>query len=215
LNRTYLRIFFQPSLRNPIFVVGLPSVGNVGVATVNLLAEHSQAKLFAELYTPALPDYAIVDEDGLCSLLRYRILISTLEANLAMLIGDMQPPVEDLPSYYEICGDILDVADKFNCDFIITLDGLPAIPTQREIYVAGTSGKIASEYVSLGAKLYSGGRIIGLSGLLLGLAKLRGIDGICLLSPVADLVSDPEAALNMYKFLRKALKFTSEKMLHK
>jgi proteasome assembly chaperone (PAC2) family protein len=193
----------------------LPSIGNVGVAAVNLLAEHSQARLFAELYMPALPDYTIVDEDGLCNLLRYRVLISTLETNLVMLIGDTQPPIEDLPAYYELCGDILDVTDKLNCDFIITLDGLPAMHAQREIYVAGTSSKIASEYVSLGAKIYTGGRIIGLSGLLLGLAKLRGIDGVCLLSPITNLVSDQEAAFNMYKFLRKTLKFTSEKMLYK
>lgn len=214
MSRTYLKVFFQPSLGSSIFVAGLPSIGNIGVAAVNLLAKHSQAKLLAELYPPTLPDYTIVDEDGLCNLLRYQILISTLEeTNLVMLIGDTQPPIEDLPAYYEICGDVLDFADKLNCNFIITLDGFPSIHPQREIYIAGTSSKIVSEYVSLGAKLYSGGRIIGLSGLLLGLAKLRGIDGICLLSPITDLISDQEAIFNIYKFLRKTLKFTSEIMI--
>lgn len=213
MNRTYLKVLFQPSLESSIFVTGLPSIGNVGVAAVNLLAEHSQAKLLAELYAPTMPDYTIVDGEGLCNLLSYRILISTLETNLVMLIGDTRPPVEDLPAYYEVCGDILDFADKLNCNFIITLDGFPATHAQREIYIAGTSSKIVSEYVSLGAKLYSGGRIIGLSGLLLGLAKLRGINGICLLSPITDLISDREAAFNMYKFLRKILKFTSENMI--
>ena len=205
MNNPYIRMLFKPILKNPVLVAGLPSVGNVGVNVTRFLAESSNAELFAELYAPTLPDYVNVRDGGLCSLPKYDFLASKLEANLMILIGETQPPIEDLSSYYEICGSILDFIKDFNCSFIVTLDGFPSTFIQKDVYVAGTSDKIALEYASLGAKVYSKKRIVGLSGLLLGMAKLHGIEGICLLSPVTNLVSDQEAALNIYEFLRKAL----------
>lgn len=207
MNNPYIRMLFKPILRRPILIAGLPSIGDIGVNVARFLAEFFNAEIFAELYAPTLPDYVNVDEDGLCSLPKYNFLASKLETNLMILIGETLPPIEDLPSYYEICGSIVDFIKDFSCSFIITLDGFPATYMRGDIYVAGTSEKIALEYASLGAKIYSNRRIIGLPGLLLGIAKIHGIDGICLLSPVANLVSDQEAALNLYEFLRKILEY--------
>jgi len=215
LDRSYIKVISQASLRSPILVAGFPGAGNVGVASAKLLAEFLDAKLLAELYSPTLLDYTTVDPDGICSLLKYDFFVSA-ERDLLILIGDSQPPLEDILAYYELCGDILDFICKFNCNLIVTVDGFPlAYPQspQRAIYVAGTSGDVASECTFMGAEIYPGRRIIGLSGLLLGLAKLRGIKGLCILSPVMDLVSDEEASSNAYRFLRRMLKLGLEKTI--
>lgn len=208
MNKAYVRMLYQLNLENPILVAGLPGLGNVGVMVARLLTEHTHARLFAELYSPVLPDYTRIDEDGLCSLLNCRFFVS--EGDLLILISDAQPLAEDIPAYYEICGDILDFVSENGCKFIITVDGIPATYAHRAIYIAGTSRNIVEKYALMGAKVYTGGKIMGMSGLLLGLAKIRRISGICLLSPILDLISDQEAAFNAYKFLRKVLGLGSE-----
>ena len=210
MDKAYIKVLYQPNLENPILVAGLPGLGNVGVMVARLLTEHIHAKLFAELYSPVLPDYTRTDENGLCSLLCFRFFTSEENRRLLILIGDAQPPAEDISAYYEICGDILDFVSKIGCKFIITVDGVPVTYAQRVIYVAGTSKRTAEKYALMGAKVYTNGKIIGIPGLLLGLAKIRGISGICLLSPILDLISDQEATFNAYKFLRKILGSGSE-----
>lgn len=207
MDKTYIRVLFHLKPKNPILVAGLPSVGNVGIIAVRFLVDSLQAEKCAELYSPVLPDYVTVDDDGLCSLLKYVFFTMDVseEKSLLMLIGNSQPPAEDSKAYYEICGEILDFMESLNCSLIVSLDGLPSFHTRRAVYVAGTSRRIISEYTMRGMEIYAGGRIIGLPGLLLGLAKIRGIEGICLLSPVTDIVSDRDAAFNIYKFLRKIL----------
>ncbi|MEM1543814.1 MAG: PAC2 family protein [Candidatus Bathyarchaeia archaeon] len=207
MDRAYIRLLSQAKLEGPILVAGFPGVGNVGVMAVRFLIESLQAEKYAELYSPLLPDHVTVDGDGICSLLKYNFFAADTggERRLLMLVGDSQPPVEDITAYYEICGDILDFVENLGCKFIITLDGFPSLYAQRAIYVAGTSRKVISDYTLVGARVYDGNRIIGLPGLLLGIAKIRDVRGVCILSPVTDLVSDNEAAFNAYKFLRKAL----------
>ncbi|MEM1587000.1 MAG: PAC2 family protein [Candidatus Bathyarchaeia archaeon] len=212
MDKTCIRVIFQPNLKEAIMVAGFPGAGGVGVTASKLLVESLDAKLFAELYSPFLPDYTQVDSEGLCNLLKYSFFVSA-ENNLVILTGEEQPPPDDIPAYYEICGDILDFMEKLNCALIFTVDGIPLMYPQRVIYVAGTSDKIISECVGMGTKIYAGERIIGLSGLLLGLAKLRGISGVCILSSVIDLISDKDAAFNAYRFLRRILGLGLEKTI--
>ncbi|MEM1602390.1 MAG: PAC2 family protein [Candidatus Bathyarchaeia archaeon] len=212
MEKTYIRMLYQPKFRKPILIAGFPGIGNVGVSATKLLIEFLDAKPFAELYSPAFPDYTSVDPNGICSLLKCSFFESS-ERNIILLISDAQPPIEDIPSYYELCGDILDFAGSLDCGFIVAVDGIPATHTQDVIYVAGTSANVALDYALAGAEVYTGGRIIGMSGILLGLAKMRGIRGICLLSPVIDLVFDQKAAFNAYRFLRRALGLGIEKTI--
>ena len=71
--------------------------------------------------------------------------------------------------------------------------------------MAATSSRLASELTEKGALLYSKGRIMGATGILLGLAKVRGWTGICLLGAISGLRADKEAALSVFMFLLKIL----------
>jgi len=99
----------------------------------------------------------------------------------------------------------LGFAEKYGCKFIVTMGGVPTPQSGGEVYVAATSEKLALENVDKGALIYGEGRIMGATGLLLGLAKKRGWKGICLLGATTGLRADKEAALSVYKFLTKTL----------
>jgi len=206
MDKPQFRHHFHPKLESPIFVEGLPGFGNVGKIAARLLVEFTHAKCFAELYSPSFPDYVIVNKEGICRPPRYEFYASSTEKNqFIILTGDTQPSLEDVIAHYELCDEILDFAEKYGCKFIVTMGGVPTQRPGGEVYVAATSEKLAAEIVKKGAVIYGKGRIMGATGLLLGLAKERQLEGICLLGATTGLKADRGAALSVFKFLMKTL----------
>jgi proteasome assembly chaperone (PAC2) family protein len=206
MDKPYFRLLSSPKLEAPVFVGGLPGFGAVGEITSRLLIESSPAELFAELYTPWFPDFVTVGKDGICIVPHYEFYAATKKKpQLIILTGAAQSPSEDIKAYYELCDTILNFAEKQRCKFLVILDGLPTPSPTSEVYVAATSSKLASEVSEKGATVYSDGRILGTTGLLLGFAKNRGLKGICLLGAATNLRADREAALSVYTLLKKVL----------
>jgi len=206
MDKPQFRHLFHPQLEHPVLVEGLPGFGNVGKIAAQLLIDYIHAKLFAELYSPFFPDYVTVNENGTCGPPRYEFYASSTDKNqFIILTGDSQPSLEDVIAHYEICGEILDFAEKYRCKFIVTMGGVPMSRPGEEVYVAATSEKLTVENVKKGAVPYGKGKIMGATGLLLGLAKERGLEGICLLGSTIGLEADREAALSVFKFLLKTM----------
>jgi len=206
MDEPFFHYLSHPKLEEPIFVEGLPGFGNIGKIVARLLIESSRAKLFAELYSPSFPDYVIIGKNGICRSPRYAFYASSIgKPHLLILTGDTQPS-EDVVAHYELCGKIMDFILEHGCKFIVTIGGMPTPRPEKKVYVAATSSKLASEIMKKGATIYGRGRIVGATGLLLGFAKNHGLDGICLLEPTLGLRPDREAALSVFKFLKKVLK---------
>ena len=195
-----------PNIKNPIFVQGLPGFGNVGKIAAYLLTKFSGAKPFAELYSPSLPDYVTVSSKGVCHLPRYEFYGAPMEKNdFIIMTGDTQPSFDDVLAHYELCGETLDFIQKKGCNFVVTLGGAPAKEEKPQVYVAATTPKLAMEFMEKGAVIYSKSRVVGATGLMLGLAKERGLDGICLLGSTTGFKADRGAGFSVFKFLMKAL----------
>ena len=109
MDKSYFHQLFHPKLTNPILIEGLPGFGNVGKIAAKSLAKSTQAKLFTELYSPYLPDYVIINKQGICRPPRYEFYASsTGKTDFIILTGDAQPSVDDIMAHYELCNDILD-----------------------------------------------------------------------------------------------------------
>jgi len=206
MDKPYFRNLFRPELKEPVFVEGLPGFGNVGKIAARLLIEFTQAKLFAELYSPSFPDYIIVNKNGICRAPRYEFYASSAgKTHFIVLTGDAQPSIEDIVAHYRLCGEILDFIQEHGCKLLVTMGGVPMPRPAGEVYVAATSSKLAVEIMEKGAVIYGEGKIMGATGLLLGLAKSRGWEGACLLGATTGLKADREAAFSVFKFLMKML----------
>jgi proteasome assembly chaperone (PAC2) family protein len=206
MDKSYLRQTSNPHLKKPVFVQGLPGFGNVGKIAAHLLVKFSSAKLFAELYSSSFPDYVTANSKGICRLPRYEFWAAPMEKNdFLIMTGDTQPSFDDVVSHYTLCSDVLDFIGKQDCSFIVTLGGIPIMEEKKQIYVAATSPRLALEFMEKGAVIYSKGRIVGATGLLLALAKERGLDGIGLLGPTSGFQADRGAGFSVFKFLMKAL----------
>jgi hypothetical protein len=206
MDKPYLRRISTPVLKNPVFVQGLPGFGNVGKITAYLLLKFCSAKPFAELYSPYFPDYVSVNSKGICRLPRYEFYAASMEKNdFIIMTGDTQPSFDDVAAYYSLCGDTLDFVEKQGCSFLVTVGGVPMTQEKSQVYVAATSPRLALEFMEKGAVIYSKGRIVGATGLMLALAKEHGLEGICLLGATTGFRADRGAGFAVFKFLVKAL----------
>ena len=177
-----------PKLVNPIFIEGLPGIGNVGKIAVDFLIDEIKAQKMYEINSYTFPHSVFVNEDNLVELPVVEVFYKKLggkKRDLILLSGDVQP-VDEISSY-EMSDKILDVVQKFRCREIITLGGigLQDIPKKPKIYCTGNSKKIIARYKNelVVDKLYGVvGPIVGVSGLLLGLAARRDMEAISFLA---------------------------------
>jgi len=206
LDKPYFIQTSEPALEKPIFVLGLPGFGNVGKIAVHLLLKFCGAKPFAELYSPSFPDYVSVNSKGICHMPRYEFYAAPMEKNdFLIMTGDTQPSFDDVVAHYMLCSEILDFLERKRCSFVITIGGAPITEEKAQVYVAATSPRLALEFMEKGAVIYSKGRIVGATGLMLGLARERNLEGICLLGATTGLRADRGAGFSVFKFLMKAL----------
>jgi proteasome assembly chaperone (PAC2) family protein len=206
MDKPYFREMFNPALENPVFVQGLPGFGNVGRIAAHLLIKFSEAKLFAELYSPSFPDYVSISSKGIVHLPKYEFYSAPMEKNnLVIMTGETQPSFDDVLAHYQVCSEIVDFVEKLGCHFIVTMGGVPLTEDKTQVYVAATSPRLATEFMEKGAVIYSKGRIVGGTGLTLALAKERNIEGVCLLGTTTGFKADRGAGFQVFKFLMKAL----------
>ncbi len=204
MEKPMFNVLSQPKLENPVTVEGLPGFGNIGKIAAHMLIEFTHAESFAELYSPSFPDYVTVAKDGVCLPPRYEFYAGSLgKTNFIILTGEAQPSREDVVAHYTLCDEILDFLEPYGCKFIATMAGVTTPKPAGEVYVAATSLELGAKAVEKGAIIYGGGRIVGAAGLLLGLAKNRDWEGICLLGATTGLKADQEAAYAVFKQLLK------------
>ncbi|MBN2112215.1 PAC2 family protein [Candidatus Woesearchaeota archaeon] len=178
----------KPKLNSPIFVEGLPGIGNVGKVVADFMIEKMKAKKLYEFHSAAFPHSVFVNEDNLVELPKIEIYYKTLKGkhDLLFLAGDIQPIDEE--SCYKFADKVLDLCEEYKVKEIITLGGigLQNIPKKPIVYCTGNGKKIVEKYkkgTGINEKLYGVvGPIVGVTGILLGLSKPREIPAIALLA---------------------------------
>jgi len=204
MGRTITRIYRVLELEEPIVIAGFPGVGDVGSLVTKMLVNFLRADLIGELYSSNFQDFVFINKSGICHPPRYEFYVARKRRDLLIVTGDGYPAFEDIPGHYEICGDILDFISKFGCKFIVVIDGVPVVTQQNGIFVATTSKRILQQI--RGASIYRNRKIVGLSGLILGLAEKRGLEGLCILASTSRYDRDEKAAFRAYKFLMNLLR---------
>jgi len=170
---------------NPVFIEGLPGIGNVGKIVIDYLISLTKAKKVGTFFSYSLPNSVFVNEKNLVTLPSIELYyFRKNNQDFLFLTGDAQP--SDERASYELTEVLLDVVETFKGKRIITLGGigLTEIPQEPAIYVTGNNKSFIQEFKKIGANpnLFGiVGPIIGVSGLLLGLATPRKMQAASLL----------------------------------
>ncbi|MEM5790850.1 MAG: proteasome assembly chaperone family protein [Candidatus Aenigmatarchaeota archaeon] len=204
----------KPKLKNPIFIEGLPGVGNVGRIAAGYLAEELKAIKFAELLSSHFMPFILLHQNSVAHVLKnefyYWKAKKKGQRDLIILIGDSQSTTQE--GHYEIVENILSYVKKFGVKEMFTLGGLSIGEQVREPKVVGAANdeSLIKKYSKYGIDFDSGGKvgtIVGASGLLIGLGKYHGIKGVCLLGETSGfpIIPDHRSAEVVLRVLIKIL----------
>ncbi len=202
-----VEMFEKPRLRNSVLIEGLPGIGFVAnIATLHLIHE-LKAKRFAEIHSSAFQDLAVTTEDG-----RTRSPLNELyysegnerERDFVIWYGNTQALTTG--GQYELCGRVLDIAKELECSYTITLGGFrqEEVKTPPQIYCAASDQETLQQVLALGPKIMVG-QVFGIAGIMVGLARLRGMKSFSLLVDTLGTYPDVEATRAALSVLNKFL----------
>ena len=202
-----VNLYKDINLGSPDLFCSWPGIGNVGLIAVDTLRGLLKAEELGELdpfnfFEPR----KVVIREGLLKELYFpanKFYYSrTLMRDLMFFVGEEQPSDGEKmyargEKAYQLASQVLEVAQKFGCRRIIT-SGACVAPAHHEnkprVVAVASSEPLLKEIkkypnvvpmneVGEGS---SEGVITGLNGLLLAVAKKKGIDALCLMGEIPD-----------------------------
>jgi hypothetical protein len=205
-----IKLFKEPELEKPDLICGWPGIGNIGLIAVDTLRGALRAEEFGEIepWDFFYPKKVSI-RNGLLEGLEFpanKFYYERLEKrDLIFFIGEQQPSEGERlyamgEKAYRLANLVLDVAERFGSQRVYT-SGACVSPIHHTMKPRAVS-VVSSENLIEEAKRYQntilisemGGRggegtITGLNGLLLTVAKKRGLESICLMGEIPDWLS--------------------------
>ncbi|MDY6766109.1 MAG: proteasome assembly chaperone family protein [Candidatus Nanohaloarchaea archaeon] len=200
----------KPELDSPLVVEGLTGIGHIGRTAVHYLVDHLEAEKIGEVISHHFPHWAIVNEDKELDILKNELYVYERDdaADVVFLIGDAQSI--DPMGHYEVVHDILDLLEEWGTEELVTIGGYGTgemVEETPDVFGVVTDKELKSDYEEYGVSFdHSVGQIVGATGLLLGIGKRYGMDGIALLGETPGfLLSDPKATEEVLQVLEQIL----------
>ena len=209
-----VKIYARPKLNSPDMLAAWPGIGNVA----SIVATYLERKLgFKELGEVVASNFF----DPIGVVVRGNVVEAPQfpqnkfyywknrggGSDIILFIGDDQPAAKG----YDLANCVLDVGLRFQARRIYTCAAAVTRihhTEQPKAWGVATSQSVAEDLKAQDLVQKGNLQIAGLNGLLLGAAKERGIEGVCLLGEVpmyATRVQNPMAALAIVKMLTKIL----------
>lgn len=178
-----------PRMDDAVLIEGLPGIGNVGKVAVDFMIDELKASKVLDLFSYSLPHSVFINEKNLVDLPAisiYHVRLRGSRKNIIFISGDIQPINEE--ACYEFCDEVLQLVKGFGAKEVVTLGGigLSEIPKSPRVYITGTAPAIVRKYAKdtkAITRLYGVvGPIVGVSGVMLGMAKRNRMKGVSLLA---------------------------------
>ncbi len=226
-----IRLYKEPALVNPVLVACWPGIGNIGLLAVDTLRRLLEAEEFGEIepWHFFYPRKLLIRHGELKELefpSNRFFFKKTDSRDLLFFIADEQPSWEgkvyaEGTKAYHMANLVLDVALKFGCRKVFTSGAAVAsihhsmrsrvwaVPNMEHLVAEARSYDNAVLMSDIEGR--SGeGNITGLNGLLLGVARKRGIEAICVMGEIPIYLQGfpilyPKASKSVLEVLTAAL----------
>jgi len=200
-----VKLYREPQLKDSVMFCGWPGIGNIGLVAVNTLRGILRAEELGEIEPfEFFEPQKVIIKDGLLQELQFPVskfyFQKVNNRDLMFFIGEQQPNdgVSQYavgPKAYKMANLVLDTAQKFGCRRLYTSGAavthihhtvkprvwaVPNGPQMIGEIKNYTNTVLMSEVEERGGQ----GLITGLNGLLLGVAKERGIEAVCLMGEI-------------------------------
>jgi hypothetical protein len=208
-----MRIFIEEiekiDLKSPLLIEGLGGSGLIGRLAVEHLVGELDAVKIAEIYSGYFLPQVLVD-GYVVHPIRNRVYAckgkEREKDDLLFLTGDFRTTMNE--GYYALTDFYLDTAEKYGVRRIYTLGGYEVgHPVGEPSVICAVNDERLLEEMKRYDLKFIGGKydIFGVGALLLGMGRLRGFDGICLLGTTSGYFVDPKGAQQVLNVLCRIL----------
>jgi proteasome assembly chaperone (PAC2) family protein len=224
-------IYKEPKLENPVMVASWPGIGNIGIIAVDTLRNMLEAEDLGEIepWDFFYPKKVLIRNGELKDLefpSSKFYFKRTGEKDLLFFIGEEQPAdggrtYAEGKKAYQMANLVLDVAQRFGCQRVYT-SGAAVAPihhtTRPKVWAVPNNKGLISEVKTYENTILMSeiegrggqGNITGLNGLLLGVARKRGIEAICVMGEIPVYLQGfpfpyPKASKSVLEVLTAAL----------
>ena len=208
------KLYARPRLRSPVLLAAWPGISNVAIIVASYLERKLGFKRLGEIQASHFFDpIGVIVRDNVVeapSFPQSRFSYWKNQAgggDIMLFIGEQQPAAKG----YELANSVLEVGIKFSIKRVYTFAAaLTRIhhTEQPRAWGVATSPEVAEQLRSYDLVQKGNLQIAGLNGLMLGVAKERNIEAVCLLGEVptyATKIQNPIAALAILKALTRTL----------
>ncbi len=229
--RMGIKLYKAPKLERPDFICGWPGIGRIGMMAVDYLRRAIAAEELAEIEPwDFFEPQKVTIRDGLLKDLEFpssKFYYQRLKGkDLLFFVGEEQP-AEGTRLYatgekaYGMANLVLDVAEKFGSQRVYSSGAAVtqihhslkpkvwAVPNSEDLIdeVRGYKNTVLMSEIEGG---HGQGAIAGLNGLLLGVARKRGIKALCLMGEIPYYLQNspwpyPKASISVLEVLESTL----------
>ena len=209
-----VKIYARPKLDSPVMLAAWPGIGDVALIVASYLKSKLDFKPLGEIEASFFFDpIGVSVKDNVVEAPQfpqsnfYYWKNSGGGSDIILFIGEDQPAAKG----YELANCVLDVGLRFQAERVYTCAAAMTRIHHTEspkVWGVATSQGVTESLDKYNLVQASNLQIAGLNGLLLGVAKERNIEGICLLGEVplyATRIQNPMAALAVLEVLGKIL----------
>jgi uncharacterized protein (TIGR00162 family) len=169
--------------RKSILICGLPGIAYIGKLSVDYLIRELQADLIGEVYSSYFSPYVLIGKNGIVELLRNELHFTEKKSDKGIFFFTGNTQADSPEGQYYIVDKILDTSIDLGVERVYSI---AAFLTDRSfenpsVYGTTTDLNLLKEIEEYGVKPMKQGSISGMNGLIFGLAKIKGLEGICLL----------------------------------
>lgn len=200
--------------RVPVLIACWPGMGHVGILAASYLRQQLKGRLYAEIDTSAYSQPSAIEvKDGIGR---------APDPPAHRLYYVAEPPViifeaeSQLPGHagLRVASELLDAVKPAGIEMVYTgaAFAIPAsIRQESQVFGVATDERLRSTFASLNVEPLKEGSISGLNGLLLWLARCRGIPAACLLATMPQYAVEtpnPKASKALVTVFQRILNTT-------
>ena len=231
-----IRLHKMPEVENPVLIAGWPGIGNVGIIAVDTLRGTVRAEEFGEIepWEFFYPKKVLIRDGELMDLefpINKFYFRRTEKKDLIFFIGEEQPAqagraYAEGRKAYQMANLVLDVALELGCRRVYT-SGAAVAPIHHtvrpRVWAVPNDESLVDEVRDYENTVLMSdiegregqGNITGLNGLLLGVAKRRGVEAICVMGEIPIYLQGiplphPKASKSVLEVLTAALGISIE-----
>lgn len=208
MNKTTL-YFRKIKMNDPVMIVGLPGIGNVGSLVGEHIKNETKAERFAVLYSPHFPHQVIMGKKGGLRLVsnRFYHIKNKKGRSIIILVGDVQAGTPR--GQYDVNDKIVRFFKSLGGKTVYTIGGY-SISGQYvhnpRVFGVATSAKLRKELEKYGIVFgQAAGTIWGAAGLIPALSKKHKMEGACIMGETGMLEIDANAAKAVLGVVTKLL----------